>query len=133
VGHLYLTCYLVVGLMPLPFAYEIIERRAKVAGVRPLGYQTVSTLAAWLGLFVTPALIIVLFNHEKWFRERSHLPGFVVVGLVGWLAGAVGAWSGVRCLRTVTVRDPDYDERRRPDSLEADVHQPRYGDHVRPD
>ena len=132
-GLLFLVGWIVIGLLPVSLAYELIERRAKSAGVRPFRYQLVSVLGTWIGLMVMPVAIVALFAHEPWFRGLSPLVGFGSLGLLGWVGGTLGACGGVWYLRMQTARHPDYEDPGQPGSLEADVLQPRDRDHVGPD
>jgi hypothetical protein len=131
----FLFGWLVIGLLPhYLITHELIERRAKAAGVRPCRYQLVSVFSQWIGLVVTPAFIAGLIVHEPWFRGVGPLVGFGSLGLLGWVGGTLGACAGVWYLRMQTARHPDFEDLRGPpsNSLEAHVPQPRDGDHVRP-
>ena len=134
-GLVYFLCYLLPGQLVLALAVALIERRAAAARVRPFRYVLVSALGAWLGLIVSPVVLLALYQEAGRPFPKVPVRVHVLAALFGGLWGALGAGAGVVYLRMRLTRHADYEElaTENTDSLEADVPEPGNRDHVRPD
>jgi hypothetical protein len=127
-----LILFVAVDALPAAVLVPRIIARARAAAV-PAGRY------CWVAVFSGVGVGMAMQGlTAQWLVSRMGNPQAVSYGLGmamllgnGLLGSALVAGGAYVHLRMRTTRDPDYDDQT--GSLEADIRQPRDGDHVRPD